>query len=253
MSKSTEEDRRETRWISEQEWQDQKCHYQIGDLIEFASREKLYRHWGMFLGGNLVVHVTAHTLWNPVRDFFGRDDTILDMASQTEFEEEHENHSPPEQTEWMGMVIWESPRSLGRHGTDRTTYFIKVEHIVRIVQKGTFRVNNNGQNTASLKAKSADEIFRQIQSVRNQKVEYCIRTKNCEHFVTSWKYHNADDVKSGVNADNGTSGQVNLAYKIGGVVAVALGGLALRYFNKTDPEEKQKEKRKTFERGFSSQ
>ncbi|OWA51960.1 hypothetical protein BV898_16419, partial [Hypsibius exemplaris] len=51
---------------------------------------------------------------------------------------------------------------LGRHGTDRTTYFIKVEHIVRIVQKGTFRVNNNGQNTASLKpsppTKSSDKF-----------------------------------------------------------------------------------------------
>ncbi|OQV13517.1 hypothetical protein BV898_12264 [Hypsibius exemplaris] len=108
MFKYLEEDRRELPWTNERSWPDQKWRCKIGDLIEFDCPGKPYRHWGMFLGGNSVVHVTADILWSPWRAFFGRG--------------EGKSTSNHDVTTWRGTALHRSLEMAAKYGSTTGSY-----------------------------------------------------------------------------------------------------------------------------------
>ncbi|OWA50331.1 hypothetical protein BV898_14852 [Hypsibius exemplaris] len=92
------------------------------------------------------------------------------------------------------VVVEASPLDLGYRMEDRTKWFIKVEHILRIAGRDQFRVNNIAQRTYKRAVRTPKEIFQLVKCFKDKEVDYSLVNSNCEHFVTSLKFK-TEDVK----------------------------------------------------------
>ncbi|OWA50333.1 hypothetical protein BV898_14854 [Hypsibius exemplaris] len=252
-------------WVSPDLWEKHKGKFEPGDLVEFRREGKLFQHWGLYLGDNLVVHVSSFDLCQPFAGFSDRFTNISSASTNASFisvapvvavaeavevelkeiaEDVKELFSEEKQSEPLpcarceDVVVEASPLDLGYRMEDRTKWFIKVEHILRIAGRDQFRVNNIAQRTYKRAVRTPKEIFQLVKCFKDKEVDYSLVNSNCEHFVTSLKFKTEDlkdakeKNKDGEDADVipvvmnscGTSSQVRQFFVGLGMVAVAVGG-----------------------------
>ncbi|OQV15555.1 hypothetical protein BV898_10275 [Hypsibius exemplaris] len=188
-----------THWLSAEDWDERKHWFHQGDLVEFTRPVTLYgrvsySHWGIYMGNGLVAHVTMRDLHNGSGSLFRMFTTAIAFAPSAA---RHPSVVTATTLATMyitlgDMVLRASPpiEEVG----EPNQYYCRVDPIAAVACGQQFRVNNLVHRAKDHVVRKWEEIFQLVHSRVNQVHRYCMRTNNCEHVATMFRYRPKDKV-----------------------------------------------------------